>query len=93
MSRRTRAERRESRKATKRLHRFRLKEVPRLRRDCAEFRLSEAVAVASMRREACAIIGDKDGGRLHMERGQLVGITLSEWAYSIDGATVKARKV
>ena len=93
MSRRTRAERRESRKATKRLHRFRIAEVVRLRRDCAEYRLSEAVAVASIRREASAIIGDKDGGRLHMERGQLTSITLSKWAYSIDGATVKARKV
>lgn len=93
MSRRTRAERRESRKATKRLHRFRIAEVVRLRRDCAEFRLSEAVAVASIRREASAIIGDKEGGRLRMERGQLETITLSEWAYSIDGATVKARKI
>ena len=93
MGRPKRAERRESRKATKRLRAFRVAEVVRLRQDCNEFRLSETVAVESMKREAAAIVGKNTGGRLHMERGQLTSITAGGWLYTIRGDSVQARKI
>ncbi len=94
MGRPKRAERRESRQATKRLRRFRAKELPRFRSDCLRFTLSEAVAMASIRREAQAVIGlDRTGGRLHMERGMLRSVEADGWTFTVEDDSVQARKL
>lgn len=94
MGRPKRVEKRESRQATKRLRKFRANELPRFRADCLRFSLSEAVAMASIRREAQAVIGqDRTGGRLHMERGMLETVEADGWRFTVEGDTVQARKV
>jgi len=87
----TRAERRESKHATRRLRRFRAGEVERLRSDALRFTLSEAVVMASLRREAAAIAGDRSG-RLHMHRGHLTAVNGGGWAWFVDGDSITAFK-
>lgn len=94
MGRPKRVEKRESRQATKRLRRFRASELPRFRADCLRFTLSEAVAMASIRREAQAVIGQhRTGGRLHMERGMLETVEADGWTFTVEGDSVQARKL
>lgn len=88
-----RAERRESKRATRRLRAFRALEVNRLRTDALRFTLSEAVTMASLRREAGAIVGPEGpSGRLHMHAGVLLSVDAGGWSYAISGTTVQARR-
>ena len=87
----SRAERRESKRATRRLRRFRANELDRLRTDAMKFTLSEAVVMASLRREALAIAADRTG-RLHMHRGHLNSVEGAGWRWFVEGDRVHAYK-
>lgn len=87
----SRAERRESKRATRRLRQFRANELDRLRTDAMKFTLSEAVVMASLRREALAIAADRTG-RLHMHRGHLNSVEGAGWRWFVDGDKVHAYK-
>ena len=88
----TRRERRESKHATRRLRRFRAGETERLRADALRFTLSEAVVMASLRREAAAIAADSDG-RLHAWAGHLKAVDGDGWRWFVDGDSITAFQV
>ena len=87
--RQSRRERRESKHATRRLRRFRAGEVLRLRKDSVRFTLSEAVVMASLRREAAAIAG-ADAGRLHAWAGHLRAVEGGRWWWFVEGDRIAA---
>lgn len=85
----TRRERRESKHATRRLRRFRAGETERLRADALRFTLSEAVVMASLRREAAAI-AENSTGRLHAWAGHLKAVDGDRWRWFVDGDQIAA---
>ena len=88
---RQRLERIETRNATRRLRQFRVGEVERLREDAMRFTLSEAVTMASIRREVAALIGDNSGRvQMFMERGRLIHVQSEKWHYEIIESRCKA---
>ena len=97
--RQSRRERRESKRATRRLRRFRAGEVERLRSDALRFSLSEAVVMASLRREAAAIAEPADEvgkpavrtvKRFHAWEGQLKAVESARWWWFVDGDKIAA---
>ena len=87
----TRRERKESKKITLRLRRFRTGEVERLREDAMRFNLSDAVTMASIRREVAALIGDNSGTTtMHLHEGRLIWVRSGDWVYKISGMEIKA---
>lgn len=97
--RQSRRERRESKHATRRLRRFRAGETERLRADALRFTLSEAVVMASLRREAAAIAkpNDETGKparrtvkRFHAWSGQLRAVDAPRWRWFVDGDRILA---
>ena len=89
--RKRRRESRESREATRRLRHFRVGEVERLREDAMKFNLSEAVTMASIRREVAAIVGNTPQGRIKMnlDRGRLISVISEQWRYELAGNQIK----
>ena len=87
---RTRAERKEGRRATKRLERFRRGEWSRLRADAMRWDLSETVTMESLRREAVAIAGDRVPDDMFIEAGVIVWITSGRWGWTVRSGTVTA---
>jgi len=87
--RQSRRERRESKRATRRLRRFRAGEVERLRADALRFSLSEAVVMASLRREAAAI-AEPAVKRFHAWEGQLKAVDAPRWRWFVDGDQIAA---
>jgi len=90
--RKRRRESRESREATRRLRHFRVGEVERLREDAMKFNLSEAVTMASIRREVASIVGNTPQGRIKMnlDRGRLISVISEHWCYEVAGTQIKA---
>ena len=89
----SRKERKESKQATLRLRRFRVGEVERLREDAMRFSLSDAVTMASIRREVSALITEHTGRtKMNLESGRLVSVQSGEWFYELNGSEVKATK-
>ena len=97
--RQSRRERRESKRATRRLRRFRSGEVLRLRKDSVRFNLSEAVVMASLRREAAAIAEPTDETgkpaqrtvkRFHAWSGQMKAVESSRWWWFVEGDRIAA---
>ncbi len=97
--RQSRRERRESKRATRRLRRFRADEVQRLRADALRFTLSEAVVMASLRREAAAIAEDitpagtpavRSIKRLHSWEGQMKAVESHGWLWFVQDDCVHA---
>lgn len=76
--------------ATRRLRRFRMREILKVRDDAMQFSLSESVIMASLKREAFAIAGIRKIKSMNIESGHILTVEAEGMTFKLEGSRVSA---